>query len=142
MAKCLKCGESINTLYDEDELCDSCDNEVLNGTTEKVLENQNIEKEYSKKNNYTLWNMLIIPFLYSCISGLCQGGNLFLDFPDTITTGWAPLLFLYYLPKIFFLFLNRYTKSKWEWPYSLSYFILPIIIMLWQLYVDKNFSYH
>jgi hypothetical protein len=139
MAKCLKCGEIINTLYDEDELCDSCDSEVLNISTEteKELENLNIEKKYSKKNNYTLWNMLIIPFLYSCISGLCQGGNLFLDFPDTITTGWTPLFFLYYLPKIFFLFLNRYTKSKWEWPYSLSYFILPIITMLFQLYVSN-----
>lgn len=139
MAKCLKCGEIINTLYDKDELCDSCDSEVLNISTEteKELENLNIEKKYSKKNNYTLWNMLIIPFLYSCISGMCQGGNLFLDFQDTITTGWAFLFFLYYLPKIFFLFLNRYTKNKWEWPYSLSYFILPIIIMLFQLYMDK-----
>ena len=138
MAKCLKCGESINTLYDEDELCDSCDSEVLNGTTEKVLENQNIEKEYSKKNNYTFWNMLIIPLLFSYVSGLCLGEDLNSSIPLTIATGSATLLLTYHPLKIFILFINRYFKSKWEWPYSLSFFILPILFLLFQIYMNYN----
>ena len=101
------------------------------------LENLNIEKKYSKKNNYTLWNMLIIPFLFICISGFVNNGDLVSDFPGTIRLEFAPLILTYYPLKIFFLFLNRYTKSKWEWPYSLSYFILPIITMLFQLYVSN-----
>jgi DNA-directed RNA polymerase subunit RPC12/RpoP len=140
MAKCLECGESINSLYNEDELCNSCEFKVLNDPPEKVLENQNIEKEYSKKNNYTLWNMLIIPFLFSYVSGLCLQfnthglSNLLTRIPDTIMIGYVLLIITYYPLKIFVFFLNQYTKCKWEWPYSLSFYILPVLLFLFLCY--------
>lgn len=142
---CTKCEKSFEPLYYEDELCDFCDYEDLNmnNGNENELENGNHRINQSG-NPYNIMNMMIYPLIFSFLVGLYENGLSFLFnssnlvevlLGEILPKGFVYLLMAYYPFKIFSFILNRFTKGKWEWPYSLEYLILPVILFFLMVYI-------
>jgi len=95
-------------------------------------------KFLSFKSKYNIYNLIIIPLLFCFLSGYMVAPIIIPDLANEVNTnplngfqlyfgvGWALMVFYYPVKIIAFLF-KRLIYKKWEWGYSYSYWVLPII---------------
>ena len=131
MIKCKKCNGEI---YSNNILCPSCTEELT------LQEKKHYEQKDKQKDKHNIVNMIIVPLAFALLYGILVN-PLYDDLLILLLSGWNFLVLFYYPPKLFFLLLNRFTKGKWEWPYSYSYLIFPILGLLFHLFNMGMFNF-
>lgn len=134
MNKCKDCGDLIDSSF---EICYDCETSTKEEVKIKIEKNNialNKEKRL-KMLTYRLCNLLLIPLAFCLMFGII-GGQGITNLEITIGFGFGQFLFFYYPPKLIMFFANRLMKKKWSWPIGYSYFILPLIVAIWLMYVN------
>ena len=131
MSKCKKCNGEI---YGNNILCPSCTEELT------LKEKKHYEQIDKQKDKHNIKNMIILPLAFALLCGILVN-PLDDDLVILLSSGWSFLVLFYYPAKVIGSILNWFTSRKWEWPYSYSYLIFPILGLLYHLFNMGMFNF-